>query len=99
MSVQFVPSVNTLVQSSVVGKVGVNVPVQVSLSLLVIVESVPDVRPCPGPLSMSGIVMSAALENPLTGSEKVNVTVAVSPDLRNLSSIVKVAVGASVSTS
>ena len=57
---------------------GVKVPDQVMLSLLVIVESDP-----------LGTVMSAALEKPVTASEKTSCTVAVSPILSCVSDIVK----------
>ena len=57
---------------------GVNVPDQVKLSLLVIVESDP-----------LGEVMSAELENEITASEKTSCTVAVSLILRSVSDIVK----------
>ena len=50
--------------------VGVKVPVQVTLSALLIVASVP-----------LATVMSAALEKEATASEKTSVTVALSPDL------------------
>ena len=69
--------------------VGENVPVQVMLSLLVIVESVP-----------LGTVMSAELEKLITASEKTSVTVALSPIFKAVSDIVKeFTEGASVSTS
>ena len=58
--------------------VGVNVPVQVMLSLLLIVESEPDAVP----LSKLAIVISAELEKPVTASEKIRVTVGVSPILK-----------------
>ena len=58
--------------------VGVKVPDQVMLSLLVIVESDP-----------LGTVMSAELEKPITASEKTSCTVAVSPILKSMSYIVK----------
>ena len=57
---------------------GVKVPDQVMLSLLVIVESDP-----------LGTVMSAALEKPITASEKTSCTVAVSLILSSVSFIVK----------
>ena len=66
-----------LVESSVLEE-GVNVPDQVMLSLLVIVESDP-----------LGEVMSAELENEITASEKTSCTVAVSLILRSVSDIVK----------
>ena len=66
-----------LLRSSVL-VVGVNVPVQVMLSLLVIVESEP-----------LGAVTSAELEKEITASEKSRVTVAVSPILIAVSDIVK----------
>ena len=66
-----------LVESSVLEE-GVNVPDQVMLSLLVIVESAP-----------LGEVMSAELENEITASEKTNCTVAVSLILSSVSDIVK----------
>ena len=66
-----------LVESSVLEE-GVNVPDQVMLSLLVIVESDP-----------LGEVMSAELENEITASEKTNCTVAVSLILSSVSDIVK----------
>ena len=55
-----------------------NVPDQVMLSLLVIVESDP-----------LGEVMSAELENEITASEKTSCTVAVSLILSSVSDIVK----------
>ena len=58
--------------------VGVKVPDQVMLSLLVIVESDP-----------LGAVTSAELENEITASEKTSCTVAVSPTLSSVSFIVK----------
>ena len=68
---------------------GVNVPDQVMLSLLVIVESAP-----------LGTVMSAELEKEMTASEKISVTVALSPIFKAVSDIVKeFTEGASVSTS
>ena len=54
------------------------VPVQVMLSELLIVVSVP-----------LATVMSAELENEATVSEKTNVTVALSPDLSDVSESVK----------
>ena len=66
-----------LVESSVLEE-GVNVPDQVMLSLLVIVESDP-----------LGEVMSAELENEITASEKTSCTVAVSLILSSVSDIVK----------
>ena len=66
-----------LVESSVLEE-GVNVPDQVMLSLLVIVESAP-----------LGEVMSAELENEITASEKTSCTVAVSLILSSVSDIVK----------
>ena len=66
-----------LVESSILEE-GVNVPDQVMLSLLVIVESDP-----------LGEVMSAELENEITASEKTSCTVAVSLILRSVSDIVK----------
>ena len=66
-----------LVESSVLDE-GVNVPDQVMLSLLVIVESDP-----------LGEVMSAELENEITASEKTSCTVAVSLILSSVSDIVK----------
>ena len=69
--------------------VGVKVPDQVMLSLLVIVESDP-----------LGAVMSAALEKEITFSEKTSCTVALSPILICVSDIVKeFTEGALVSTS
>ena len=65
-----------LVSSELVA--GVKVPDQVMLSLLVIGESDP-----------LGAVMSAALENEITFSEKTSCTVAVSPILICVSDIVK----------
>jgi hypothetical protein len=58
--------------------VGVKVPVQVMLSVLVIVGSVP-----------LGFVMVAALKE-ITASEKISVTVALSPALSAVSERVKV---------
>ena len=58
--------------------VGVKVPVQVMLSLLVIVESEP-----------LGAVISAELEKLITASDKTSGTVAVSPALIAVSEIVK----------
>ena len=58
--------------------VGVKVPVQVTLSLLLIVASVP-----------VATVMSAALAKEATASEKTSVTVAVSPALSAVSERVK----------
>ena len=87
-------SESVLDQSSVLA-VGVKVPDQVMLSLLVIAASVPDVVP----LSRLGTVMSAALVKEITASEKTSVTVAFSPDLSNVSDKVKEPVGARVSTS
>ena len=66
-----------LVESSVLDE-GVNVPDQVMLSLLLIVESVP-----------LGAVISAELVNEITASDKTNCTVAVSPTLIAVSDIVK----------
>ena len=66
-----------LVESSILEE-GVNVPDQVMLSLLVIVESAP-----------LGEVMSAELENEITASEKTSCTVAVSLILSSVSDIVK----------
>ena len=75
-----------LASSTVVA--GVKVPDQVMLSLLVIVESDP-----------LGTVMSAALEKPITASEKTSVTVALSPILSAESDRVnELTVGALVST-
>ena len=69
--------------------VGVKVPVQVMLSLLVIVESEP-----------LGALMSAELENEITASEKTSVTVAVSPIVNCESEMEnELTEGASVSTS
>ena len=66
-----------------------NVPDQVMLSVLVIVESDP-----------LGAVMSAALENEITASEKTSCTVALSPIFKAVSDIVKeLTEGALVSTS
>ena len=80
-------SESVLLASSVFA-VGVKVPVQVMLSELVIAASVP-----------LGSVMSAALANPKTVSEKTRSTVAVSPIVSNESEIVKeFTVGAVVST-
>ena len=70
-------SESVLLESSVL-VAGVKVPDQVMLSLLVIVESDP-----------LGAVMSAALENEITFSEKTSCTVAVSPILISVSFIVK----------
>ena len=69
-------SESVLDQSSVLA-VGVKVPDQVMLSLLVIAASAPDVVP----LSRLGTVMSAALEKEaeVTGSGKTTVSVAVWP--------------------
>ena len=64
--------------ASSLSSVGVKVPDQVMLSLLVIVESDP-----------LRTVMSAALEKPITASEKTSVTVALSPILSAVSFIVK----------
>ena len=76
-----------LVASSV-SVVGVKVPVQVMLSLLVIVASAP-----------LATVMSAELEKESTASEKASVKVAVSPIFSAVSLRVKVfTVGAMVST-
>ena len=58
--------------------VGVKVPAQVTLLLLVIVASVP-----------LATVMSAVLEKEATASEKTSVTVAVSPALSAVSERVK----------
>ena len=66
-----------LVESSALEE-GVNVPDQVMLSLLVIVESDP-----------LGAVMSAELEYEITASEKTSCTVAVSLILSSVSDIVK----------
>ena len=66
-----------LVESSVLDE-GVNVPDQVMLSLLLIVESVP-----------LGAVISAELVNEITASDKTSCTVAVSPTLIAVSDIVK----------
>ncbi len=66
-----------LVESSILEE-GVNVPDQVMLSLLLIVESVP-----------LGAVISAELVNEITASDKTNCTVAVSPTLIAVSDIVK----------
>ena len=66
-----------LVESSILEE-GVNVPDQVMLSLLVIVESDP-----------LGEVMSAELEKEMTASEKTRVTVALSPIFNAVSDIVK----------
>ena len=66
-----------LVESSILEE-GVNVPDQVMLSLLVIVESEP-----------LGELMSAELENEITASEKTSCTVAVSLILSSVSDIVK----------
>ena len=69
--------------------VGVKVPVQVLLSVLVIVARVP-----------LATVMSAELEKEATFYEKTNVTVALSPDLSAVSESVKeLTEGAKVSTS
>ena len=77
-----------LVESSILEE-GVNVPDQVMLSLLVIVESDP-----------LGEVMSAELENEITASEKTSVTVAVSPIVNCESEMEnELTEGASVSTS
>jgi hypothetical protein len=75
--------------------VGVKIPVQVLLSLLIIAARVPDVVP----LSRLGTVMSSSLEKPTTTSEKTSVTVALSPALSSLLERVKEPVGARVSTS
>ena len=64
--------------SSSVLVVGVKVPVQVMLSELLIVASVP-----------LSAVMSAALEKEATASEKTSVTVALSPALSAVSERVK----------
>ena len=66
-----------LVESSILEE-GVNVPDQVMLSLLLIVESEP-----------LGAVISAELVNEITASDKTNCTVAVSPTLIAVSDIVK----------
>jgi hypothetical protein len=58
--------------------VGVKVPVQVMLLLLVIAGSVP-----------LGCVMSSSLEKEATASEKTSLTVAVSPALSAVGEIVK----------
>ena len=77
-----------LLSSSVLAS-GVKVPVQVMLSELVMVASVP-----------LGSVMSASLEKEATTSEKTSVTVALSPALSSVSESVKgFAEGARVSTS
>ena len=68
---------SVLVESSVL-VVGVNVPDQVMLSLLVIVEIDP-----------LGTVTSAELEKPITASEKTSCTVALSPIFKAVSDIVK----------
>ena len=65
--------------ASSVSAVGVKVPVQVLLSLLLIVARAP-----------LATVMSAELEKEATSSEKSNVTVAFSPDLSAVSESVKV---------
>ncbi len=66
---------------------GVKVPVQVMLSLEVIIGRTP-----------FGAVISAALK-PLTASENTRVTVAVSPIMRAVSESVKeITAGATVST-
>ena len=70
-------SESVLVESSVL-VVGVKVPDQVMLSVLVIVESDP-----------LATVMSAELENEITASEKTSCTVAVSLILSSVSFIVK----------
>ena len=70
-------SKSLLLESSALDE-GVNVPDQVMLSLLVIVESDP-----------LGIVMSAELEKEMTASEKTSVTVALSPIFKAVSDIVK----------
>ena len=78
-----------LVQSST-GKLGTKIPVQVLLSVLVIVEA-------SAPLVA---VMSSLLEKEVTTSEKTRVTVALSPGLSFVSSREKeLTEGASVSTS
>ena len=64
---------------------GVKVRLQVSLSLLVIVERVP----VGVPLSRLGIVMSSSLLKRITASEKTSVTVALSPIFNSVSDIVK----------
>ena len=79
---------SVLLASSVL-VVGVNVPVQVMLSVLVIVARVP-----------LSTVMSAELEKDATVSEKTKVTVALSPALSAVSESVKeFTEGAKVSTS
>ena len=65
--------------ASSVSAVGVKVPVQVLLSLLLIVARAP-----------LATVMSAELEKEATSSEKSNVTVVFSPDLSAVSESVKV---------
>ena len=87
MSVQLVPSESVLLSSSVLAS-GVNVPVQVMLSELVMVASVP-----------LGSVISVSLEKEATASEKTSVTVALSPVMSAISERVKEPVGARVSTS
>jgi hypothetical protein len=72
-----VASESVLLSSSVLA-VGVKVPAQVMLSVLVITASVP-----------LATVMSAGLEKEATASEKTNVTVAVSPALSAVSERVK----------
>ena len=71
-------SERALVVSSVL-VVGVKVPVQVMLSLLLIVESVP-----------LGVVISVELEKPITASENTSEIVAVSPIKSSESDIVNV---------
>ena len=74
--------------ASSISAVGVKVPVQVMLSVLVIVARLP-----------FSTVMSAELEKEATASEKTNVTVALSPTLSAVSESVKeLTEGAVVST-
>ena len=88
MSVQLVPSESVLLSSSVLAS-GVNVPVQVMLSELVMVASVP-----------LGSVMSVSLEKEATASEKTSDTEVLSPTFSSVSERVKrLTVGARVSTS
>ena len=81
-------SESLLLESSALDE-GVNVPENVMLSLLVIVESDP-----------LGTVISAELEKEMTPSEKTSDTVALSPIFKAVSDIVKeFTEGAMVSTS
>ena len=88
-------SESVLLSSSALS-VGVKVPSQVLLSVLIIVVSVPDVVPLSTRL---GNVMSSSLTKPITCSEKNSSTAMVSPIVSNVSEIVKLSTeGGVVST-